>query len=207
MMPRRWICAIAVAACTPAAPLSLTPAEASAIVDEIGRGASTIDICTEAGRATFRAAVGLHSASREREGVVWPNFADSLGSDREMDGAELAVMGAIIAGYVGAEDLAGEAREGAQMIDLSVGLDDQRRVFRDGMQSACAEVMQLQQLMAREQVAAERAEQRAQRLEDRGDTERAYDVRQRYYLRAQQARSEMQSLMDTIEAKIAAARV
>jgi hypothetical protein len=204
MMRRVRVSALAlVGACAPAGP-TLTADEAETIVTAVGRGASGIDICSTEGRATFRAAVSAYSEARAAEGVVWPDFFGALGGDREMNGGELAVMGALIAGYVRADDLAGEAQQAAGLMNLSINLNDQRRLFREGMADACPEVMRLQQLMARQQVEAQRVEQRAQRLEERGDRERAYDLRQRYFNRAQGARAEMQSLMQTIEAKITA---
>jgi len=192
-----------VGACAPAGPV-LSAEEAETIVSAVGRGASSVDICSVEGRTTFRAAVSAYSEARAADGVVWPDFFGALGGDREMSGGELAVMGAIIAGYVRADDLAGEAEQAARLMNLSLNLNDQRRLFRDGMEDACPEVMRLQQLMARQQVEAQRVEQRAQRLEERGDRERAYDLRQRYFNRAQGVRAEMQNLMQTIETKIAA---
>jgi hypothetical protein len=190
-------------ACAPAAP-TLTAEEAETIVNAVGRGASTVDICSAEGRSSFRAAVSAYSRAQAAEGVVWPDFFGALDGDREMGSGELAVMGAIIAGYVRSSDLAGEARDSARMINLSMSFGDQNRVFRDGMQDACPEVVRLQQLMAREQVEAQRVERRAQRMEERGDRERAYDVRQRYFNRAQRVRTEMQQLTQTIEEKISA---
>lgn len=192
-----------VSACSAATP-TLTAEEAETIVAAVGRGASNVDICSAEGRATFRAAVSAYSRAQAAEGVVWPDFFSALEGDREMGSGELAVMGGLIAGYVRSSDLAGEARDSARLINLSMSFGDERRVFRDGMEAACPEVMRLQQLMAREQVEAQRVEQRAQRLEERGDRERAYDLRQRYFNRAQRVRAEVESLTRTIQEKIGA---
>lgn len=190
--------------CSPAP--SLTIEEAQAIVADVGRGASRIDICTDEGRATFRAAVRAYSAAQHAQGKVWPNAMGALGGEHMPDAGEVAVMGAMIAGYVNASDLSGDAQRFARMMNMSINLNDRRHLFRDGMAEACAEVMELQQLLAREQIDAEQAERRALRAEERGDEARAAEIRRAVYERAQRTRDDVARLSQAIEAKIAAGK-
>lgn len=201
-MRRLAICVLAAAACAPAP--SLTAEEARAIVIDVGRGAARIDICTEEGRATFRAAVRAYSAEQDDLGKVWPNPMGALAGDHTPDAAEIAVMGAMIAGYVQASDLSGDAQRVARMMNMSINLNDRRQLFRDGMRDACPEVMELQQLLAREQIDVEQAERRAARAEERGDRLRASEIRGALYERGDRLRDEVRRLTQAIEAKIAA---
>lgn len=189
-------------ACSPAPSLSVE--DARTIVDDVGRGAARVDVCTEEGRATYRAAVRVYSAEQAAQGKVWPNVMAALSGDHTMDGGEAAVMGAIIAGYVRASDLAGDAGRVSQMLNMSINLNDQRNLFRNGMRDACAEVMELQQLVAREQVYAGLMERRAARALERGDEARAREIRYDLYEHSQRIADDVQRLTTAIEAKIAA---
>ena len=195
------VMAWAACGCSPAP--SLTIEEAQAIVADVGRGASRIDICTDEGRATFRAAVRAYFAAQLEQGEVWPNAMGALGGEHTPDAGEVAVMGAMIAGYVNASDLSGDAQRFARMMNMSINLNDQRHLFRDGMAEACAEVMELQQLLARGQIDAEQAERRAMRAEERGDEARAAEIRRSLYERAQRTRDDVARLSQAIEARIA----
>ena len=193
--------AVALAACAPQP--SLTVEEARVMIDAVGRGESPVDICTSEGRNTFRTAVRTYAQAQDEAGVIWPKlFGGPEAMDVMPDAGELAVMGGLLVGYVEPSDLRGDARRWASMLDMGMQLNADGRTFLRGMESACAEVMELQQLMAREQVEAVRLQRSIERAVDRGDHERALELRERYARRAENSQRRAARLMEQIQEKV-----
>jgi hypothetical protein len=200
-MKRALVLAVALAACAPQP--ALTVEEAHTLIDAVGRGESPVDICTAEGRQTFRAAVGTYAQAQDEAGVIWPRvFGGPEAMDVMPDAGELAVMGGLFVGYVEPSDLRGDARRWAGMLDMGMRLNADGRMFMRGMESACAEVMELQQLMAREQMENARLQRAIQRAADRGDHERANELRERYARRAEDVQRRTARLIEQIEEKV-----
>jgi hypothetical protein len=85
---------------------------------------------------------------------------------------------------------------------MGMRLNADGRMFMRGMESACAEVMELQQLMAREQMENARLQRAIQRAADRGDHERANELRERYARRAEDVQRRTARLIEQIEEKV-----
>jgi hypothetical protein len=200
-MKRALVLAVALAACAPQP--ALTVEEAHTLIDAVGRGESPVDICTAEGRQTFRAAVRTYAQAQDEAGVIWPRvFGGPEAMDVMPDAGELAVMGGLFVGYVEPSDLRGDARRWAGMLDMGMRLNADGRMFMRGMESACAEVMELQQLMAREQMENARLQRAIQRAADRGDNERASELRERLARRAEDVQRRTERLIEQIEEKI-----
>ena len=200
-MKRALVLALAVAAC--AAQPSLTVEEAHAMIDAVGRGESTVDICTREGRASFRTAVRTYAEAQHEAGAIWPRlFGGPEAIDVAPDAGELAVMGGLLVGYVEPSDLRGDARRWASLLNMGMQLNADGRTFLRGMESACAEIMELQQLMAREQVETVRLQRSIQRATERGDHERASELRERHARRAVAVQRRVQRLIEQIEQKV-----
>jgi hypothetical protein len=177
--------------------------EARVMIDAVGRGESPVDICTSEGRNTFRTAVRTYAQAQDEAGAIWPKlFGGPEAMDVMPDAGELAVMGGLLVGYVEPSDLRGDARRWASMLDMGLQLNADGRTFLRGMESACAEVMELQQLMAREQVEAVRLQRSIERAVDRGDHERALELRERYARRAENSQRRAARLMEQIQEKV-----
>lgn len=172
------------------------------MIDAVGRGESPVDICTSEGRNSFRAAVRTYAQAQDDAGVIWPRlFGGPEAMDVIPDAGELAVMGGLFIGYVEPSDLRGDARRWASMLDMGMQLNADGRTFLRGMESACAEVMELQQLMAREQVETARLQRSIERATTRGDNERASELRERYARRAESVQRRAARLIREIEEK------
>ena len=172
------------------------------MIHAVGRGESPVDICTSEGRNTFRAAVQTYAIAQDEAGAIWPRmFGGPEAMDVMPDAGELAVMGGLLVGYVEPSDLRGDARRWASMLDMGLQLNADGRAFTRGMESACAEVMELQQLMAREQVETMRVQRSIERAVDRGDDERANELRERSARRAESMQRRAGRLIEQIEEK------
>ena len=193
--------AVVLAACAPQPSLSVE--EARLMIDAVGRGESAVDICTSEGRQTFRAAVRTYALAQDEAGVIWPRlFGGPEAMDEMPDAGELAVMGGLLVGYVEPSDLRGDARRWASMLDMGMLLNADGRTFMRGMESACAEVMELQQLLAREQIETLRFQRSVQRAEERGDAERVSELSERYVRRAEAVHRRAARLIEQIEEKV-----
>lgn len=195
---------MALTGCAPAP--TITPAEARALISDLGRGDGDADLCTPEGRLRFRAAVRVHSAEMGRRGEAWPDIPDLMSGDHEPDMAELTVMGAVLSGWVKPSDLTGRAREMGGLLSLSMALHPDLGKTRRGLDVACRDVMELQRLMAVQQVEAKAFERRVEAAHQDGDRERVRELGERMELRTRYMMREMERLTTSIEAKVAAAR-
>ncbi|HET9232434.1 MAG TPA: hypothetical protein VFO00_14195, partial [Vitreimonas sp.] len=200
-MKRALALAVALAACAPAP--TMTVDEARAVIDAVGRGDSPVDICTSDGRNRFRAAVRTYAHAQDEAGVIWPRlFGGPEAMNVMPDAGELAVTGGLLVGYVEPSDLRGDARRWASMLDMGMQLNADGRTFLRGMEGACAEVVELQQIMAREQVEAFRLQRSIERATERGDHERASELSERYARRAASVQRRAARLIEQIQQKV-----
>jgi hypothetical protein len=200
-MKRALALALALAACAPQP--DLTVEEARIMIDAVGRGENPVDICTREGRQTFRAAVRTYARAQDEAGLIWPRlFGGPEAMDVMPDAGELAVMGGLLVGYVEPSDLRGDARRWAGMLDMGMRLNADGRTFMRGMESACAEVLELQQLLAREQIETVQLQHAIERATERGDHERTYELRERYARRAEGVQRRVEQLIEQIEEKV-----
>jgi len=192
---------LALCACTPAP--EMAPEEARAIVEAVGRGAGGLDLCAADERARYRAAVRMHSASMAAQGVDWPDLSGASGRD-VADPDEIAVLGAMMLGWVKASDLKGEAGKLAKLLSLSTTAMPEAARLRRGAESACPEILALQRNLAGQAFDMQRLSREVDRARERGDAERVRDLAERFQRRQKVAQTQAEQLAKQIEAKVAA---
>jgi hypothetical protein len=188
-------------ACTPAP--DMAPEDARAIVEAVGRGAGDLNLCAADGRARYRAAVRVHSASMAAQGVDWPDLSAASGRD-VADPDEIAVLGAMMLGWVKASDLKGKSGGLAKMLSLSTAAMPEAARLRRGAESACPEILALQRNLAGQMLDMRTLQREVDRARERDDPERVHDLADRVQRRQRVAQAQAERLAKQIEAKVAA---
>lgn len=193
------VLALTASACVPA-PTPMAATEASEVLELFAAGAAGEDVCTANGRARLRGAVRAYSAELARAGQIWP----ALGGENEggrLSGVEVAVMGALSAGFVEASDLSGPARALARQFRFAYwpSIDRPRLAAR----VACRELQAMQQTAQRFE--AER--ERMLRMQARNEPgARARALAQLQSRRLETSLRELHALAGAVTAKVEAAR-
>ncbi|MGE0045811.1 MAG: hypothetical protein AB7T08_08630, partial [Hyphomonadaceae bacterium] len=94
------------------------------------------------------------------------------------------------------------ARQSLTLVTAQLMFSAEARRMRDGLRAACPEVMEAQQLIAREAIAMERERAAIERARDRGDAERAQRLSLRMAERGEETRARLARLYARIEEKM-----
>ncbi|MGE3251723.1 MAG: hypothetical protein AB7J28_14800 [Hyphomonadaceae bacterium] len=177
--------------------------EAEAFLQAAARGDAQADICTDEGRTRFRSAVRAHARAMHEQGRPWPNFMAMFEGGGAPDAVETMVLAGILAGFIPQGDIPdGPARQSLTLVTAQLMFSAEARRMRDGLRAACPEVMEAQQLIAREAIAMERERAAIERARDRGDAERAQRLSLRMAERGEETRARLARLYARIEEKM-----
>lgn len=179
--------------------------EAGEHVAAFGRGAGELDICSVEGRTKLRAAVQTHAKAQEAVGKEWPNLNAFMEGEGEAGVGDVAVFGAVMAGIIKPNDLRGQARGVAGLMNLGLSMSTEGRMFKEGLTAACDDVWDLMQLEASTKMDAARGKKSIERAMARGDDERVMQLEERLAKRLQRTQTQRERLMARIGEKIEAA--